>query len=66
MLGLDLIDPETGELASEHQCREVMRACRERGVLVAAHVPRLRINPPLTVSRAEVDKLFDVLHEVFE
>jgi 4-aminobutyrate aminotransferase-like enzyme len=66
MVGLDIVDAETGRLASEHRCRRVMRECRERGVLVAAHVPRVRINPPLTVSRAEIDHLFDVLHEVLE
>lgn len=64
MLGFDLVDPVTSELADTSACRSVMRACRDRGVLTAAHVPRVRLNPPLTVSHDEVDEIFDVLHEV--
>jgi 4-aminobutyrate aminotransferase-like enzyme len=64
MLGFDLVDPATGELATTSVCRNVMRACRERGVLTAAHVPRVRLNPPLTVSHDEIDEIFDVLHGV--
>lgn len=64
MLGLDLVDPETGARAPVSTCGEVFRACRDRGVLIVADVPRVRLNPPLTLSHAEADQLFDVLHEV--
>ncbi len=64
MLGFDLVDPETGARAGVSACGEVFRACRDRGVLVVADVPRVRLSPPLTLSRAEGDQLFDVLHEV--
>ena len=39
--------PEHGDLAPVAACEAVARACRERGVLTAAHVPRVRLNPPL-------------------
>lgn len=64
MLGFDLIDPDTGALASSARCDAVFRLCRDQGVLVAANVPRVRLSPPLTVTAAEVDLLFDVLGDV--
>lgn len=64
MLGFDLVDPRSGELASAHDCRAVSRACRDHGVLTAAHVPRVRLSPPLTFTADEVDTVFDVLCEV--
>jgi 4-aminobutyrate aminotransferase-like enzyme len=64
MLGFDVIDPTSGKLATAEHCRDVVRACREHGVLVAAHVPRVRLSPPLTITAREAELLFDVLHEV--
>jgi 4-aminobutyrate aminotransferase-like enzyme len=64
MLGFDLVDPETRSLASPKSCAAVFRACRDRGVLVAADVPRVRLSPPLTLTVTEADELFDVLFEV--
>ncbi len=63
MLGFDLVDPGSGVLASPGESRALMRACRERGLLVAAHLPRVRISPPLTVSCEDVDRIFAVLRE---
>jgi len=64
MLGFDLVDAETGEAAGAAVCEEVFRACRDRGVLVAANVPRVRLSPPLTLEKPEADFLFDVLEDV--
>jgi 4-aminobutyrate aminotransferase-like enzyme len=64
MLGFDLVDPTTGLLASEDACLAIFRACRDRGLLILADVPRVRISPPLTISTAEVHQLFDILSEV--
>jgi 4-aminobutyrate aminotransferase-like enzyme len=61
MLGFDLIDPHTGDLADPKTCGSVFRACRDRGVLLLADVPRVRLSPPLTLTVAETDELFDVL-----
>jgi 4-aminobutyrate aminotransferase / (S)-3-amino-2-methylpropionate transaminase / 5-aminovalerate transaminase len=64
MLGFDLMDPTTGELAPEGFCDEVFRDCRDRGLLLAVDVPRVRLSPPLTLTSAEAGELFDVLFEV--
>ncbi len=64
MLGFDLVDPQTDLLADAARCHEVFHGCRDRGVLVAANVPRVRINPPLTITVAEIDLLFEVLADV--
>ncbi|HEX5526846.1 MAG TPA: aspartate aminotransferase family protein [Solirubrobacterales bacterium] len=64
MLGFDLVDAESGALASPVNCLQVVRDCRDRGLLIAADVPRVRLSPPLTISPGEVDELFDVLTEV--
>lgn len=64
MLGFDLVDPASGELAGAERCAAVFRACRDRRILLLADVPRVRLSPPLTLSIAEVDELFDVLFEV--
>jgi 4-aminobutyrate aminotransferase-like enzyme len=64
MLGFDLIDPDSGVLATPEVCASIFRGCRDRGVLVLADVPRVRLSPPLTVTSAEIDRLFDVLGEV--
>jgi 4-aminobutyrate aminotransferase-like enzyme len=64
MLGFDLVDPTTGLLASDDACLAIFRACRDRGLLILADVPRVRISPPLTISTTEVHQLFDILSEV--
>lgn len=65
MLGFDHLDPASGSLAPEPLCLERFRECRGHGLLLAAHTPRVRINPPLTLSLAEADRLLDTLFEVF-
>ncbi|HET7443904.1 MAG TPA: aspartate aminotransferase family protein [Solirubrobacterales bacterium] len=64
MLGFDLVNPATGSLASGDECLVTFRACRDRGLLILADVPRVRISPPLTISESEVHLLFDLLSEV--
>lgn len=63
LLGFDLVDPQTGAFADPDTCAAAVRSCRELGVLVAMHVPRVRLSPPLTVTPGEIDFLFDVLEE---
>lgn len=63
LLGFDQIDASTGDLAPAAACEAVARACRQRGVLTAAHIPRVRLNPPLVITRNEIDVVFDVFDE---
>jgi 4-aminobutyrate aminotransferase-like enzyme len=64
MLGFDLVDPATQAPAGPDRCREVFRACRDHGLILATDVPRVRISPPLTLGLEEAEEIFDVLGEV--
>ncbi|HEX8205416.1 MAG TPA: aminotransferase class III-fold pyridoxal phosphate-dependent enzyme, partial [Solirubrobacteraceae bacterium] len=64
MLGFDLLDARTGDLATGQDCAAIFRACLDRGVLLAADTPRVRVSPPLTLTLAEADELAGVLFEV--
>ena len=64
MQGFDLVDPSTGDLATARHCADVFRSCRDRGLLLPIDVPRVRVNPPLTLSLQEADELLGVLHQV--
>ena len=48
---------------SKPECHEIFRACLERGLLTMAYAPRVRINPPLVISEAEVREGVDILEE---
>ena len=61
--GFDQVDASTCELSSLAACESVARACVERGVLTAAHVPRVRLNPPLIITQDELDVVFNVFEE---
>jgi len=63
MLGFDLIDPETHELAGSALCAQVFADCRDRGLLVAIDVPRVRLSPPLTLSVDEARHALGILGE---
>jgi 4-aminobutyrate aminotransferase-like enzyme len=64
MLGFDLVDPDSGELATADSCADLFQGCRDHGLLLAADVPRVRLSPPLTLTATETNELFDVLFEV--
>ena len=63
MLGFDLVNEDSGALATSAECEAVFRACHDRGALVAATVPRVRLSPPLILTVEEADRLFDILGE---
>jgi 4-aminobutyrate aminotransferase-like enzyme len=63
-LGFDLVEPKSGAPAAQAESEAVFRACRDRGVLVAATTPRVGLAPPLTISREEMDRLIDTIAEV--
>jgi 4-aminobutyrate aminotransferase-like enzyme len=55
MLGFDLVDPATGRLADPQLSQRLFRALLDKGLLVA-QVPAVRLNAPLTLTRAEADE----------
>lgn len=60
MLGFDLVDPATGELAGKDLAQRLFLACLDAGLLVA-QVPGVRLNAPLTLSMAEADQAIEAL-----
>lgn len=65
-LGFDLVSSDTGELWSRTRCRQLFDALLRRGVVSMAYAPRVRINPPLVISDAEVDESLALLEEAVE
>lgn len=61
MLGFDIVDSRTGGLASQKLCAQLFCRCRDRGLLLAADVPRVRLSPPLTLSTAEATEFLTIL-----
>jgi 4-aminobutyrate aminotransferase-like enzyme len=53
MLGFDLVDPDTGELAGRELCLRLFRRCLDEGILIVGDVPEVRLNPPLILSEDE-------------
>ena len=60
MLGFDLVDPRTGELAGKDLAQELFVAVLDRDVLLA-QVPAGRVNAPLPLSVAEAELAVDAL-----
>lgn len=64
MLGFELLNPDTGGPADVEARAKILRRCHERGLLIAADVPRVRLIPPLTLSQQEAQQFLDILEEV--
>jgi 4-aminobutyrate aminotransferase-like enzyme len=62
-LGFDLEDPEGGRPWEPPRCRELFDALLHRGVISMAYAPRVRLNPPLVLTEAEVDEAIDLFDE---
>jgi len=63
LCAIDLVDPKTRAPLGKPECVALFRACLERGLLTMAYSPRVRINPPLVISEAEVREGVDILEE---
>lgn len=63
MVGADLVDPDSGELLAPERCARLFRAALRRGLLAFVHRPRLRLNPPLVIDAATLDRGLDRLHD---
>jgi 4-aminobutyrate aminotransferase-like enzyme len=63
LCAVDLVDPATSAPLAKPDCEQLFRACLERGLVAMCYSPRVRINPPLTVSEAEVREGVDILEE---
>ncbi len=63
MIGVDLVNPQTGSPLDKKICREIFEEGLKRGVLTMAYNPSLRINPPLVISEAEALRGLELLGE---
>jgi 4-aminobutyrate aminotransferase/(S)-3-amino-2-methylpropionate transaminase len=66
LVGLDLVkDRTTKEPLSRELCERVFLGALRRGLLLMGYSSRVRINPPLVISEAEVREGVAILDEVF-
>jgi 4-aminobutyrate aminotransferase-like enzyme len=61
MLGFDLVDPASGELASTELSQRLFRRLLDHGLLVA-QVPAVRLNAPLTLTLGEADAALEAMN----
>ncbi len=66
LIGLDLVkDRKTKEPLDRKVTERIFLESLRRGLLLMGYGPRVRINPPLTITREEADHGLGVLDEVF-
>jgi 4-aminobutyrate aminotransferase-like enzyme len=66
LIGMDLVkDRRTKEPLAAHVCEEIFLGALRRGLLLMGYFPRVRINPPLTLSEDEACRGVAILDEVF-
>ena len=66
LLGIDMVaDRETKEPLPAAIMQRIYQDCVERGLLLMAYGPRVRINPPLILTEQEADTGLDILESVF-
>jgi 4-aminobutyrate aminotransferase-like enzyme len=62
-IGFDLNERTSGAPWPAARCRRLFHALLRRGVISMAYAPRVRINPPLVVTEAEIDEALGALDE---
>ena len=66
LIGVDLVkDRKTKEPLAKPVNERIFLECLRRGLLLMGYMPRVRINPPLTLTREEMDHGLGVIDEVF-
>jgi 4-aminobutyrate aminotransferase/4-aminobutyrate aminotransferase/(S)-3-amino-2-methylpropionate transaminase len=61
MLGFDLVDPTTRELAGPELSLRLFRRCLDEGILIVGDVPEVRLNPPLVLTEDGADEAIEAL-----
>jgi 4-aminobutyrate aminotransferase-like enzyme len=62
-IGFDLVDPKTTLPWSASECQRLFQALLRRGLMTMAYAPRVRINPPLVITDAQVEEGLAILQE---
>jgi len=66
LIGLDLVrDRKTKELLGRSATETIFKEALKRGLLVMGYFPRMRINPPLVITREQAAAGVEILDEVF-
>ncbi len=66
LIGLDLVASRaTKEPLARDLTERIFLEALRRGLLMMGYFPRVRINPPLTISDEEADRGLDILEEAF-
>jgi 4-aminobutyrate aminotransferase-like enzyme len=66
LIGIDLVtDKKSRTPLPKADCEWIFTECLRRGLLTMAYAPRLRINPPLVITREQALEKTAILEEVF-
>jgi 4-aminobutyrate aminotransferase / (S)-3-amino-2-methylpropionate transaminase / 5-aminovalerate transaminase len=66
MIGVELVkDRKTKEPLAKETCVRLFQAALRRGLISMVYSPHFRINPPLSLSRAEAETAIGILEESF-
>ena len=66
LIGLDLVrDRATKEPLGREVTERIFTEALRRGLLMMGYFPRVRINPPLTITQEQADAGLAILEEVF-
>jgi len=67
LIGLDLVkNRDTKEELSSQVTERIFQEALKRGLLMMGYFPRMRLNPPLVITAAQVQEGIDILDEVFQ
>src|SRR6185369_2501428 len=66
MIGVDLVtDRASNHLLDRAATERIFLDALQNGLLMMGYFPRIRINPPLTITRDQADQGLDILDQVF-
>jgi alanine-glyoxylate transaminase/(R)-3-amino-2-methylpropionate-pyruvate transaminase len=69
MIGVELVDPETGKELSKERVADIFEAIKDRAVLCGKgglHGNVLRIKPPMCITKKDVDQAVQVIADVLK
>ncbi len=67
LIGIDLVkNRDTKEELSSQVTERIFQEALKRGLLMMGYFPRMRLNPPLVITAAQVQEGIDILDEVFQ
>lgn len=65
MLGIDIIDPQNGNLLEKSKCNEIFQSFMRKGLLTMSYTPRFRIQPAMIIDKGTIDNIVQIMDDVF-